>query len=233
MGLDGVELVMEVEATFAIAISDREAGGIVTVGQLFDCVVAKTAAERQRACLSRFSFYRLRRALVAVTGAARAELRPKTELSPLLPERGRRGRWRKLAAESKLQFPDLVRPRWLTSILNTVTLGIAAWCLWFAWPRLGFGWGAAAAGMALVISALGLYKLSSPWATRFNDSWQTLGGLTTAVIARNYAALSAERYQGTLAEIWATLVALISEQLGVDPVRVTPAARFVDDLAMD
>lgn len=36
MGLDTVELVMEVEETFAIAISDHDAGGIVTVGQLFD-----------------------------------------------------------------------------------------------------------------------------------------------------------------------------------------------------
>jgi acyl carrier protein len=45
--------------------------------------------------------------------------------------------------------------------------------------------------------------------------------------------LSADQYQGTLAEIWATLAALISEQLGVAPAKVTPAARIVQDLGAD
>lgn len=233
MGLDTVELVMEVEETFAIAISDHEAGGIVTVGQLFDFVVAKTTVHRQRACISSFTFYRLRRSLVALTGVARAEFRPRTELAGLLPEGSRRRTWRRLAGDANLRLPELKRPIWLTRLLTVLASGIAGYCFWLAWPRLSFGWAAALACAVFVFAAISLQKLSSPWATQFDDSCATLGGLTTAAMARNYAALSANQYQGTLAEIWTTLVALISEQLGVAPVKVTPAARIVQDLGAE
>ena len=41
MGLDTVELVMAVEKEFGIAITDDDAGRIVTAGDLFDCVMNK------------------------------------------------------------------------------------------------------------------------------------------------------------------------------------------------
>ena len=41
MGLDTVELLMTVEAEFEIEISDQEAEKIITVGQLYDCVMDK------------------------------------------------------------------------------------------------------------------------------------------------------------------------------------------------
>ena len=41
MGLDTVELVMDVEEKFDIEISDRDASKIETVGQLYDTVLAK------------------------------------------------------------------------------------------------------------------------------------------------------------------------------------------------
>jgi hypothetical protein len=233
MGLDSVELVMEVEETFAIAISDDEAGGIVTVGQLFEHVVAKTAAKRQQACLSRFSFYRLRTALIAVAGARRAELRPRTDLANLLPERSRRRIWRRLAGEANLRLPHLTRSTWLTRLLTALALGIAGHCFWLSWPPFGLSRAAALACMVFVVAAIGLERLSSPWATHIDSSWATLGGLTTAAMARNYAALSADQYQGTRAEIWSTLVALISEQLGVGPEEITLGARFVHDLGVD
>jgi hypothetical protein len=57
--------------------------------------------------------------------------------------------------------------------------------------------------------------------------------LVELTIEVNYAAACANQYQGTLAEIWATLVALVSEQLGVGPERVTMEARFVEDFGAD
>ncbi len=41
MGLDAVEIVMEVEEVFDIQIADEAAQRIVTVGDLFECIVEK------------------------------------------------------------------------------------------------------------------------------------------------------------------------------------------------
>ncbi|HUY88225.1 MAG TPA: hypothetical protein VMV10_05800 [Pirellulales bacterium] len=232
MGLDLVELVIEVERTFDIKISDKDAGEITTVGELFEYVVAKTAG-RQPACLSSFSFYRLRGALVAVAGISRKALRPRSELAPLFPDGRRRRDWRRLAKVTRLRLPELKRPLWLTILLAVLSLGIAGHALWLGWPRFGFRVAAFIAIGAWAATAFAACKLSAPWAIEFDAASRTLGGLTTTVMARNYAALCANRYQGTLAEIWATLVALVSEQLGVDPGRVTLEARFVDDFGAD
>ena len=50
MGLDGVELIMEVEKAFTIQIPDREAENILTVGDLYNSVwnhVEKEGADRK------------------------------------------------------------------------------------------------------------------------------------------------------------------------------------------
>jgi acyl carrier protein len=43
MGLDSVELVLEVEKAFKITIPDKEATQIRSVGELYDSILAKTA----------------------------------------------------------------------------------------------------------------------------------------------------------------------------------------------
>ena len=49
MGLDTVELVIEVEKAFDISILDADAEKIITVGQLYDCVVSKLPAHERNA----------------------------------------------------------------------------------------------------------------------------------------------------------------------------------------
>lgn len=232
MGLDLVELVIEVEQKFDITISDKDAGEITTVGQLFEYVVAKTA-DRQPTCLSSVTFYRLRRALVEVTGISRNALRPRCELTPLLPESDRRRYWRRVAEVTRLQLPELKRPLWLTAVLTMLSLAIAGHTFWLGWPRFGFRVSTFIAIAAGAATAFAGCKISVPLAIEFDATSRTLGGLTTAVMTRNYAGLCANQHQGTPAEIWATLVALVSEQLGVDPDCVTPEARFVDDFGAD
>ncbi len=49
MGLDLVELIMEIEDEFGIKIPDREVGGIRTVGLLAECV-ARHVREKSSVC---------------------------------------------------------------------------------------------------------------------------------------------------------------------------------------
>lgn len=62
MGLDTVELVIEVEESFGISIGDEDAPGIVTVGDLFEYVLERVGS-RPTLCLTSLAFYRLRRAI--------------------------------------------------------------------------------------------------------------------------------------------------------------------------
>lgn len=54
MGLDTVELLMDVEETFDIEISDKEASEIETVGEFYDVVLTKLEAQNQGWIRKRF-----------------------------------------------------------------------------------------------------------------------------------------------------------------------------------
>jgi len=49
---------MEIEDAFGITISDAEAQGCLTVGQMFELVQAKLASREEGCCLTASAFYR-------------------------------------------------------------------------------------------------------------------------------------------------------------------------------
>lgn len=61
MGLDSVELLLAVEDAFQIHIEDHEAGGVSTVGDLYNLVVTKLQGQDSKRCLTSAAFYRTRR----------------------------------------------------------------------------------------------------------------------------------------------------------------------------
>jgi acyl carrier protein len=97
MGLDTVELVMEVEETFHIQIPDADASKLETVGMLCDYVAEHAELTQGTACLSSRGFYQLRRALMNVLGVPRYAVRLDMPLNALLPIQNRRRKvWRNL-----------------------------------------------------------------------------------------------------------------------------------------
>ena len=62
MGLDTMELVMEIEAEFGVSLPDAEASQIETVGQVWRFLLRQTSGwELSGVCLSAATFYSLRR----------------------------------------------------------------------------------------------------------------------------------------------------------------------------
>ena len=96
MGMDLIELVMEVEDAFALPIPDGDAEHLWTVGQTHAYVVRRL---RERGppepgvCASARAFYRLRRKLSAVYGLPRAAVSPASRVGELVPPAADRGRW--------------------------------------------------------------------------------------------------------------------------------------------
>ena len=136
MGLDVVEIVLEIEEAFDISIPDEVAEKIQTVGQLYDYVVEQTrgrphrsadeAPDRTDVCLTAATFYLVRRELCAKLGLDRRQVRPRTPLEDLFPQAARRRDWAELEHKLNLKFPALVRPRPLIFWAIALCLAMAA-----------------------------------------------------------------------------------------------------------
>jgi acyl carrier protein len=98
MGLDTVELVMEVEDEFGMSIPDADAELIQTVGQLHAYVCQRLRPRGETVCPTARAFYRFRRALLARQPVPRRCVRPSSRVSRLLPEECR-DRWAAVAEE--------------------------------------------------------------------------------------------------------------------------------------
>ena len=93
MGLDIVELVMDLEDQFGIPIDDDAFGDIETVGQLYDhilLVMRRHPAHRIVLCASASCFYHLRRELLADPQMPPTRVRPDSRFADVVPAGQRR-----------------------------------------------------------------------------------------------------------------------------------------------
>ena len=231
MGLDPVELILEVEDAFDISITDDHAQQVRTVGDLFELIRMNRRQGASRICLSAATFRLLRRSLVDEDQPHAAQLRPKDPIEYALPISGRRQIWNSVQRSSRLRFPDLSRPTWLVLLLFLVACSVGLNVGNYCWPISGSVAVLLALGTAIGSGVL-LGRLSRPFATRIPSGLSTLGDLTNALVTCNYAAL-AERFDTwNHAEAWYVLQSIVVEQLGVKREQVTPKARFVEDLGV-
>ncbi len=238
MGLDAVEIVMEVEEAFDIRIPDEAGQKIETVGQLYDYVVEQTrqnAADptgdvpsRTDVCLTAATFYLLRRELCARFGLDRRHVAPREPLERLLPRRGRRREWAELATRLELEFPPLVRPRWITGLAPAATVA-SVLAIAIA------GWQVSLTALVLMIAVRWtvISVLTTPLANRFVPTVVTVGDLCNVLLTRNYRRLVARFSPPAPSDVFQTIKTILVEQLGVHPALVTRDARLVGDLGMD
>jgi acyl carrier protein len=233
MGLDAVELVLEIEEAFSIKIPDDEATRLVTVGDIHKFIVDNAdVGIAPKVCLSAAAFYALR-------GAARSlgvtrRLRPRDSTATLLPESNRRHFWQSLQATANLKFPNLRRPPWLVRLSICAVTMLAVWIGFLTWRSMAVE---IAAVMAVITSAAVagavLAWVTAPFAVYPASNFKTLRGLAESILGLNFKAL-AERNDGArTADVWVALRSIIVEQLGVSPDVVTPTASFVRDLGCD
>lgn len=107
MGLDSVELVMNVEKHFGISIPDREAEQILTVADFSDCVCRHVAINSGSRCRSQYLFYVLRDYFNQEHNVPKQEITPSTKLNELFPFETREVRWNRFSANLGIELPDL------------------------------------------------------------------------------------------------------------------------------
>ncbi len=234
MGLDTVELAMEVEESFGITIPDSRACEMRTVGDLYSFILEETRDQQRdpNSCLSAATFYALRRRLMSHIENA-SSIRPRTEIAATIPIGSRRLIWSRLANDMDLRFPSLRRPSWLT-LLATVAVFISG-MLSFSYfkPITGTGLATILAMLTLALATLVSMLATSPFALYPGATFSTYRGLVTQLMALNYAKLSDRHNSWNATDVWNVLQLIIVEQLGVKREDVTPNANFVYDLGCD
>jgi len=115
MGLDSVEIIMEIEDEFQVVIPESvEWVAPVTVRQIVGTVQAIIEKDR-KTCPSAQSFWAFRRALVAECGVLKRDVRPSTPLDSVVPRQGRRELWRGMQARMSLAMYSLPMLAWTKS----------------------------------------------------------------------------------------------------------------------
>ena len=238
MGLDLVELVIEVEETFGITIPNEEAANIVTVGQLYECILSKQSFQETKRCLSAAAFFRFRRALMDQFNIDRKQVRPSTLVGDVVPVAKRRSEWQLLASRLDWRLPPLVRPAWMSlAFFGLLLCSALAFVATWGWTR-GFSAGA----MPLIVigilcSAILLtvvaILVTTPFARLFSRDCQTVRGMVQASLTLNYGKIVIQGAGWNRQEVWECLRAIIVEQLGVSPQDVTHTAEFVNDFGAD
>lgn len=131
MGLDSVELVMEVERTFGIQIPDRECEQICTVEDFTNIVEQYITFYPNQKCLTQHAFYKLRKSFEMI-GYRRNKIFPSSIIRHLLPASDLKYWWctlqAELESESKIKIPSLHKTDFDDNLNSHITLfGFPIW----------------------------------------------------------------------------------------------------------
>lgn len=227
MGLDGVELVMEVEDHFDLSLANAEAESLRTVGDLVAIIQSRVQMAKEKPCLALSFFVKLRRCVRNVNGDDRFRIRPKDRVSDRLSPGERRVLWQHVERQFGYSLCPLRRPRWLRWVLNLAAVAmLSSACVY------GLSIDLVAVPVMLVWAVLGIIVLNgitAPLRTEPRENWSTFGDITLRLVE----SVATTRTDLTSTdEILAELRPIIAKQLGVNPALVVPSARFVEDLGM-
>jgi len=237
MGLDLIEMMMDIEETFDVNIPDETAQKLHTVGdchlyvlgRIQERISKRPASEKPRPakCVSSHVFYRFRRAFQRVCGVTKVDVRLNRPLGEILPKARRKNLWRDLQKETGLSLPKLKCPLWtnraiawlgILSVSLILSISIfphpwmnLAFCV-CAWTLAGRFW-----------TASGNYL-----PMRLPDRWATVRDLVLGAMERNRGRILAE--EG--GDIWPLIREIVIRYACVSPEEITPEARFIQDLGM-
>lgn len=227
MGLDTVELLLEVEECFGVTITDESAAQLATprmlashVAQLLAARLPDDKSASPGACLSQRAFYQLRRILIAETGLSRNALRPETPLLSVFPE-PRRATWRRLRRSlAARDLPRLTVSTRISTLVQIVAVSLSV--LFAAYLTLP--------PMALLAAAFAGWFLSlaicDRLGTHLPSRLKTLGDLVPYIPVEPPTVWR----EGEILQQVCLLTARIS---GLSLEQIDPDAHFVHDLGLD
>lgn len=227
MGLDGVELIMEVEDEFGITIPDSAATEMRTVGDLVSLCLDRISAAKNVRCMSLSCFLSLRRLVREVLNDPELRIRPREEIEDNLGVLDRKRLWQGLPELLESAPRELRRPLWLRRALIVTVLALPVLLLatmpWTAemlvlvcFATFGFG--------------IVLHLLTICFRTRTPEGYNTFGDITKRMVGLKIA--TNPPTDDDYDNVFSIVKRIVVDQLGVDYEEVVPDARFVEDLGV-
>jgi acyl carrier protein len=239
MGLDTVELVITIEKTFGIDISDPEAEQLVTVGDTYRYILARLAEQgmnwTEGRCASHVAFNRFRSVLVGWLGVNRKAIRLATPLGDLLPIEQRRETRANLGQWLGVPLPSLGRPSSLLWLLTALVLATSIAAV-VACGLAGFDWSGCFVLGVVLLFPLGMFAsmITTPFATLVPLECGTVRTAVRYLILKDFNAI---RHQPDICfgpeEVWKMLTTILVNDFGAAPDEITEDTHFVRDLGLD
>ncbi len=226
MGLDGVELQMEVEEHFGITIQESTAVKILTVGDLVALIHDRLIEAQRSYCPTLPAFLKLRATVRASTEDNILRIRPRDKIIETLSATQRCELWKRLenllgTFPRQLRRPPALRTALVISAaaLLITALGIAAAIDFRVVP------------LTLAVAGLMIYCLHS-FTVRFRvmppRDWETFGDVAIKIVGTTMA--TKHLNLRTIDDVFDELRPIIVATLGVDISEVVLTARFIEDL---
>jgi hypothetical protein len=237
MGLDAVELVMSIEETFQVHISEEDSAKIITVDDCYQFLLRaspnpsmEAARRRFQRCTTACVFYELRRALMETAGATRSQIRPTARLDALISKSRRKALWTELGSRLNWKLPSLRLPRATAgAALSLALLCIALAALWsYRWTH-NIESALFVAGVA-ALAALACRWIDTSKHTEFAPSFADVGGLAKSIVLYNTESVDRRFPTSAEASVWEILCRLISNQVGCPAEAIRPEMCFVGEL---
>ena len=237
MGLGIMELIMEIEEHFGVPIPDERAERILTVGDLYRYVLARTRRSLPTPCPTGQAFYRLRRTLTQEFGVDRVRVRPAARLRDLFPRASRGAAWPRLAAAlglANLPDPDPPRKRgpsarvfWIAIAAATAVAGLLYPVMLFfpdndPTPPIVWGLIVWVGLLVLVCEFYGMF-----WFARYLEP-RTIPCVRDLVVRLAVWRPDPTDAEPARAAVWADLTAILSRQTGVPADEIRPEQPFDD-----
>jgi acyl carrier protein len=221
MGLDSVELIMEVEKAFDIRIPDQEAEKATTVGELYETVWRHIKHDHDGRCTSQMLFYLIRRKLIEKIGLNRSDVTIEANPDQLFETGQKRLIYAQISEEMQLEFPPLVLRRpWDNSLALTIYLvnfkDYSGWIF--------------VLNLIPIILLMEISRYFDPLRTRVPH--QNMRNFIQDVLKLNYPKIKGVNGI-TRKEMEQVIDLIIIDKLGVDPSEVSPEKSFTDDLGVD
>jgi acyl carrier protein len=233
MGLDSVEIVVNVENAFGITISNYEAEKITTVGDIHNIVWRNIQGRQSMRCRSQQLFYKLRYTLINKYQVPREAIELDASLNNIFPKKNRRFKYHKLQKELQLKMPALVLPRiWARALFVMGTILIAGTLvvtlvLIYGYDRTRWLYLLPALGLLITIF---ISNILDAVRTKFEP--ETVKDYTKKLLSLNYGTLMQDKNLDRN-EMEVLINNVIAETAGVELHEVKPGKSLTNDLGID
>lgn len=229
MGLDTVELLLELERRFGVQLRDAECSEVRTVADLAALVIGKLP-RRAEPCPTASTFYELRRQLMSNPAVQLQRIGPRTRLADVFPG-GLRRAWKQLRKHEP-RVPRLVVSPGLDRMLLWAA-GVAFFAsvlmVPVAWARMGTGVGFVAF-VAAVLAMSTVIRLSDVIGWRLPSEVETVGDLVRIIARLDWPRGGPGARLLMQHRVLEEVREITSRELGVPLEKVKPESEFVKDL---